>query len=759
MTENNKTNAENQEWVAYRAKEADQGFGPVLGEEKKYLRKKRGLAEDADVDELKALCLSGGGIRSAAFCSGVLQALAYRNWLRKFDYLSTVSGGGYIGTSVSWLLHRDWGDHNGKPIQFGTSRENFPYGTYPVWTRDRDEEALEEPPAPPLDRSEYQGRSRGAMLRWLRQHAKFLTPGRGINILSLAAVVLRGSFLSLFVYITLLVFLFMLLNAAGFFDKLRLPWDATSRIALPWIAAGALGALLAVGAFVYSFITHDARTPDGKNSRYHFRRFYEIWSGRTLLAILLLAALGALPLAHGKLQQYYIGLAGQTGAASTLLGLLASLWAFMKSGEKEPGKVPMGVVVALGSIFMLFGLLLLGYSWSIASLAVIKQSPALGLSCFALLALVTLIIAYHANLNYISIHRYYRDRLMETFLPDVHKAFDPDKYHSVTADLAEDFRLHDLYRQAAHNARPDALPPYHIINANIVTVESPIPKYRGRGGDNFMLSACYCGSNASGGWRATRTLMGGGMTLPTAMAISGAAVNPSAGCGGEGVTRQPFLSMLMGLLNIRLGYWAPNPNAQYLGRSTTPNFLWPGLWEVFLRRNLSERSWLIQLTDGGHFENLGIYEMIRRKARLIIVCDAGADPGYTFDDLANAIEKVRVDFGALIDIDNKKLQKLIPGKQLAHGELSDGLYYADQGFITANIDYGDKSHGKLIYIKATLIPSLTADMYGYKCQHPAFPHESTGDQFFDERQFEAYRELGYQIAWTMMERLGDDTLD
>lgn len=744
-------------WVAYRAKEPDQGFGPVLKEEKKYLRKKRGLAEDADVNELKALCLSGGGIRSASFCSGVLQALAYRNWLKKFDYLSTVSGGGYIGASISWLLHRDWGDHDGKPIQFGTSRENFPYGTYPVWTRD--EEPPEEAPSAPLDRSEYQGRSRGAMLRWLRQHAQFLTPGRGINVLSLLAVVLRSSFLSLFVYLTLLVFLFMLLNGAGFFSNLHLPWDATFRISLPWIAAGTLGVGLAISALLHSFITHDARASGSGNSQYYFRRCYEIWAGRTLLALLVLLVLGALPLVHTKLQQYYSALAGQAGAASTVLGLLSSLWAFVKSGAKGEGTVPMGVVVALGSLFMLFGLLLLGYSLSISSLLVIKQSPALGLACFALLAVVTCIIAYHANLNYISIHRYYRDRLMETFLPDVHKAFDPDKYHSVTADLAEDFRLHDLYRQVAHSARPDALPPYHIINTNIVTVESQIPKYRGRGGDNFMLSAGYCGSNASGGWRDTRSFMQGGMTLPTAMAISGAAVNPSSGCGGEGVTRQPFLSMLMGLLNIRLGYWAPNPNKHYLRRSAVPNFIWPGLWEVFLRRNLSERSWLIQLTDGGHFENLGIYEMIRRKARLIIVCDAAADLDYTFGDLANATEKVRVDFGALIDIDNKKLQKLIPSKQLAHSELSDGLYYADQGFITANINYADKTQGKLIYIKATLIPSLTADIYGYKCQHPTFPHESTGDQFFDERQFEAYRELGYQIAWNMMERLGDDTLD
>jgi hypothetical protein len=183
----------------------------------------------------------------------------------------------------------------------------------------------------------------------------------------------------------------------------------------------------------------------------------------------------------------------------------------------------------------------------------------------------------------------------------------------------------------------------------------------------------------------------------------------------------------------------------------TPNFLHPGLWELTLRWNLSEESHLVQLSDGGHFENLALYELIRRRAKVIILCDGAADPDDKFSDLANAIEKVRVDFNALIDISSEQLQSLVPRK---HDKFSSdaGRGYAQRGFIDANIYYFDKDKvtlGKLIYIKTTFYPELSADLYSYRERHPEFPDQSTADQFFDEKQFEAYRELGYQTAWHM----------
>lgn len=128
------------------------------------------------------------------------------------------------------------------------------------------------------------------------------------------------------------------------------------------------------------------------------------------------------------------------------------------------------------------------------------------------------------------------------------------------------------------------------------------------------------------------------MTLAKAMATSAAALNPSAGVSGEGVTRNVVVSMLLSMLNLRLGYWTSNP-----GKTNTlgsPNFFVPGLTSEILRFGLSETSRNLQLSDGGHYENLAFYELIRRKLDLIIVSDGGADPNFNFDDLANGVEKV-----------------------------------------------------------------------------------------------------------------------
>ena len=189
------------------------GAQKIVAEERKHVLKRRQILDKKNPDveinnDLTGLALSGGGIRSASFCLGVLQALSYRNVLKKIDYLSTVSGGGYIGSSLTWLLSRKWYskvDDQGKPlpdgklgpeIKLGVDKVHFPYGTYPM---------LGQQSEPETDRSEYSKRinevkHRGALLRFLRQHGKYLTPGHGITGMSLLGVLLRGSLLSIFVY-------------------------------------------------------------------------------------------------------------------------------------------------------------------------------------------------------------------------------------------------------------------------------------------------------------------------------------------------------------------------------------------------------------------------------------------------------------------------------------------------------------------------------------------------------------------------------
>ncbi|HSG49722.1 MAG TPA: hypothetical protein VLA43_18005, partial [Longimicrobiales bacterium] len=303
--------------------------------------------------------------------------------------------------------------------------------------------------------------------------------------------------------------------------------------------------------------------------------------------------------------------------------------------------------------------------------------------------------------------------------------------------------------------------PYHLINANIILTDSEQARFRGRGGDSFLLSSLHCGSSATG-WYGTEVFNRSyfsreGMTLATAMAISGAALNPDTGVGGAGVTRGRAASLLLTFLNLRLGFWAPHPRRRRAW--FPPNYLTPGLFSGLLGKGLHEDAPFIQLSDGGHFENLGLYELVRRRPRVIVLTDAGADPDFQFADLANAMERVRADFGTRIefwlDLD---LRGVVADQQV------DGLGYpvAPRAYAVANIWYGEEGadaegvhprrppDGLLLYIKTTLIDGLSVDLVGYKRANPAFPDESTADQFFSEPQFEAYRELGFQLTHVMV---------
>ncbi|HJP33077.1 MAG TPA: hypothetical protein QGF95_21235 [Candidatus Latescibacteria bacterium] len=236
---------------------------------------------------------------------------------------------------------------------------------------------------------------------------------------------------------------------------------------------------------------------------------------------------------------------------------------------------------------------------------------------------------------------------------------------------------------------------------------------------------------------------GRGMTLATAMAISGAAANPNTGVAGGGLMRNRLVSLLMSLLNVRLGYWGSNPRLKMRGR---PNYIVPGLRGV-LGLGLNEEKRAVELTDGGHFENLGIYELVRRQAKLIIVSDGACDFEFGFGDLANATERVRADFGAEIRFDNDRygLEGLIPGSA-GEGTQAEKYKLAQRGFAVGTITYRDADPGTLLYIKSTLTPGLSPDLYGYRSANPTFPDQTTADQWFDEAQFEAYRELGEQLG-------------
>jgi len=325
-------------------------------------------------------------------------------------------------------------------------------------------------------------------------------------------------------------------------------------------------------------------------------------------------------------------------------------------------------------------------------------------------------------------------------MPDVEKVIQGKQ--AFVADMASSVAMHDI---KLNKQKPV---PYHLINTNIILVESAIAKFRGRGGDNFILSSQYSGSNATG-WRKTEEFCDGNITLPTAVAISGAAISPDAGVAGKGLTTNVWVSVLMSIFNLRLGYWASNPDpVRQSNQDKIPSYLIPGFWEVLRRNKMNETAEFVHLSDGGHFENLALYELFRRKARLIIVCDASADANYEFADLANAIEKARVDFGVQVDISKEDLKKLTPATKPDQQEMDYPV--AEQSYLLARVYYNDDEAGgepaRLIYIKTTLSKNVGADIHGYKRVNPTFPDQTTADQFFDEVQLEAYRELGLPIT-------------
>ena len=174
----------------------------------------------------------------------------------------------------------------------------------------------------------------------------------------------------------------------------------------------------------------------------------------------------------------------------------------------------------------------------------------------------------------------------------------------------------------------------------------PDPVPRSRGGDNFVLAPGHCGSSVSG-WRRTEQVMKGRFPLATAMAISGAAANPRGGFGGSGPTTNYAVAVAMSLLSVRLGYWL-----RWDAGGTIRTWLNP-FGNHFVPSATSLTPWyktgFVELTDGGHFENLGIYELIRRRCGLIIVCDGGDDRTASYAALTVAARRVKEDFGATFD--------------------------------------------------------------------------------------------------------------
>ena len=349
--------------------------------------------------------------------------------------------------------------------------------------------------------------------------------------------------------------------------------------------------------------------------------------------------------------------------------------------------------------------------------------------------LLALFSNYCINVNTFSLHGMYRMRLVRAFLGASNFGRDADRFTN--------FDKSDNIPQAELQLIPDA--PIHVVNTALNLVNTRKQAWQQRKAESFTFTPFQCGS-----WRLGYVATSGygnihGVTLGTAMAISGAAFNPNMGYNSS-----PLVTLLMTLFNARLGWWLPNPawrspkqsdedRDRYL-RKTGPNFALASILSEALGRTNDKRKW-IQLSDGGHFENLGLYEMVLRRCHYIVLVDAGADREFQFEDLGNAIRKINIDLGVPITF---------PGLAAESWPFTNKKAPTDRYCAVGKIEYGcvdpDAPVGYLLYIKPQLIGHEPCDVSAYAAAHSFFPHEATANQFFNEAQFESYRHLGSHVV-------------
>jgi hypothetical protein len=691
----------------------------VAAAEQAYIEAWRRVTGRADRTKLTGLALSGGGIRSAVFCLGVLQALANRNVLRNFDYLSTVSGGGYIGSSLTWFTQR--------AMNFGVERDNLPYGI---------DDPTQPPPKNPGGKP---------LLPHLRRHGSYLDPGGVLSLLGGIAVVLRGLVLNLFV-------IWLPLATAAFVAIRVIHREALHWLPV-WAFAAIPAAIFAVLAIAYSLLS-GWRAKHHKHMPYASRKRFEFITPSVLGALALLVMVTSLPYVKG-LVLHSVASRGIGGFILTAGGAAVGLWSrFMPKGDSA-SKAPTWAG-PVGAALVIYGIGLLAYALSDPVFIPDRVAPdwAWVVGIFVIAALAAF-VGYFVDLNETTLHRFYRDRLMEAFMPDVNAEGVPTVKHAswkicLPASNADAGRLHEMCDPS------NAKAPYHLICAHLVLTRinpqgvNPkwVDRWRIRGGDSFVFSPCYCGGSAVD-WHPTATnKVFSKLSLPTAMAASGAAVNPNAASSGVGPQRNMLFAILMALLNIRLAIWIPNPGRHSARRhAPAPNHFNAGLAGILDWTSQTGR--FLEIADGGNFENLGVYELLRRGVQTIVVCDATADPKSAFADLQNLLSRAEADFGVTITFRPPPLEPLMPSLGAARFPL--GVAFAKEPFVVGDIRYPDGVRcGKLYYIKPAIFEGLRLHVLGFKGAFPEFPDDNTADQFFDEARFEAYREMGFACVDKML---------
>jgi hypothetical protein len=601
---------------------------------------------------------------------------------KHIDYLSTVSGGGYLGCSLS--------------AQLADKETRYPD-----------------------DMLSHQA------VAQLRSFSNYLAPGGAIDALRIPALLLRGFVVNLLVllpYIVLAVGITELTVGTSFKP------DQTGATP-PFRHYFAF-----VGWVVLLVLAWMALTPVMQWSQkvVHARERYDRSFAWGLALVLLAVVIAALPTALSAFIAF-----GVTGFGNNLAVLLALMLPYLASGKAAGaigmlrGKIGLALLGLLAPVLLLLIYVNVGYT------VIYADQKWIYLAALAIWALALILV----NINHTSLHPFYRDRLSKAYL----------------FELRKDAKCIDRAGTLLSNINQGHQAPYHLINCAVNISGPHNANARSRQADFFVFSKHYVGCPSTG-YCSTRVMEAADrhLDLGTAMAISGAAAAPNAG-----MTTIGPLVLLMALLNVRLGYWLPNPKVLSESTADKSTPWWARLFDVMkpslrwllrsgpgpvylvyeaLRRNRAARA-LVNVSDGGHIENLGIYELLRRRCRFIIASDAEADANTTFGSLAALIRFARLDLGIEIDIDLTEIRRNQEGLSRRHCTLG-------------RIYYPGGHTGQLLYIKSSMSGAESEMIREYRTRNASFPHETTADQFFDEGQFEAYRALGQQCARSLFESAG-----
>ena len=341
----------------------------------------------------------------------------------------------------------------------------------------------------------------------------------------------------------------------------------------------------------------------------------------------------------------------------------------------------------------------------------------------------------------------------------------------LTPPLGQGDALIILNRGLLDDALPEELerlpfppPPYHlmhVVNVALNLVGGERLAWQERKAAPFTISPLHCGSHYVGYRRAREYGGRDGITLGTAAAISGAAVSSNMGYHSS----SSAVTFVLTLFNARLGWWLGNPGIRgsdrvrgaFTFREGYPSSsIRPLVFEAFGLTDDTNRD--VLLSDGGHFDNLGLYEMVLRRCRYVVLVDGSQDPHGKFEDLGSAVRKIRIDLG--IPIELQDLDRILPDRDVAAKSgpgRETGAYCAIGRIHYRAVDPGARP-GILVYIKPTMHGSEPADVRQYAATDPDFPHQSTLDQLFDESQFESYRALGSHAMDQLCGPAGDLTL-